>query len=635
MPMPTLNNKLCINDLRHAEYYDMQKTYDDLFQKSLKGEIFDNLLEIITSDNNILLAYRNIKTNTGSMTAGTDNKTIADIGKLSPEEVIENVKYFMTKSPHGYRPKPVRRKDIPKHNGDTRPLGIPCIWDRLIQQCIKQVMEPICEAKFSNNSYGFRPDRSVEHAIARTYLLLQHSNMHYVVEFDIEKFFDNVNHSKLMKQIWSIGIHDKTLIYILKQMLKAPIKMPDNSIFYPNKGTPQGGIISPLLANIVLNELDKWIEGQWQNNPVALKYAKREKGHNSKDLSHGYRAMRNTNLKEIYIVRYADDFRIFCKDRCTADKILHATTNWIEERLNLKVSKEKTRIINTKKKYMEFLGFKIGVHKKSNKYVVHSYMSNNAAKRQIVNLSKQAKNIVNPKKKRTERDEIRLYNAIVLGIQNYYQVATNININCSIMNRRIMTIFKNRLNKENSKKLSKTGRTLTDFEKKRYGKSKMVRYIAGSDEPIYPIGYIKHKNPMYLKWSICRYTPDGRKDIHEELGINKSIISQMYKSPSYKRSAELMDNRISLFSAQHGKCSVTGNIFTNIEEIDCHHIKPKEQGGTDCYENLILILKSVHILIHAKDIKVIENYRKRIKLDKKQLKKLNELRVLAGNEEIQ
>ena len=198
--MPKERKKsLCMDTLRHAEYYGMLQTFDDLYAKSKSGEKFPNLMELILSQDNIMLAYRNIKSNTGSYTAGTDHQNIGDIGKLPPSVVIEKVRKIVTGSQHGYRPKPVRRKDIPKPNGKTRPLGIPCIWDRLIQQCIKQILEPICEAKFSNNSYGFRPNRSVEHAISRTYSLLQRAHLHYVLEFDIKGFFDNVNHSKLIR----------------------------------------------------------------------------------------------------------------------------------------------------------------------------------------------------------------------------------------------------------------------------------------------------------------------------------------------------------------------------------------------------------------------------------------------------
>lgn len=307
--MPKKSKNLCVDDLRHAEYYDMQDTFDELYQRSLSCDTFENLMDLILSRDNILLAYRNMKANKGSYTAGTDNRNITEIGGMPSDKVVEKVRFIVTGSQHGYRPKPVRRKDIPKPNGKLRPLGIPCIWDRLIQQCIKQILEPICEAKFYNNSYGFRPNRSVEHAISKTYTMLQRMNLHYVIEFDIKGFFDHVNHSKLIKQIWALGIQDKQLIFVIKRILTAPIRMQDGSTLIPTEGTPQGGIISPLLANIVLNELDWWVASQWEENPLALEKAKYRVIRTSEvlDKSHGYTVMRRTNLKEMHIVRYADD----------------------------------------------------------------------------------------------------------------------------------------------------------------------------------------------------------------------------------------------------------------------------------------------------------------------------------------
>ena len=128
--------------LRHAEYYDMQSTFDELYARSQAGEIFDGLMDVILSRENILLAYRNIKSNTGSFTPGTDKLKISDIGKLTADEVTARVRRIVKGGKNGYTPRSVRRKEIPKPNGSTRPLGIPCIWDRLVQQCIKQVMEP-------------------------------------------------------------------------------------------------------------------------------------------------------------------------------------------------------------------------------------------------------------------------------------------------------------------------------------------------------------------------------------------------------------------------------------------------------------------------------------------------------------
>lgn len=195
MPDEKTNSKkeklLCVDNLRHAEYYGMQNVFDDLYAQSKSGEEFTDLMTLILSRENILLAYRNIKTNAGSRAAETDGLTINDIGRLTAEQVVDKARFIVVGSPHGYRPKAVRCKDIPKPYDPTktRPLGIPCIWDRLIQQCVKQVMEPICEAKFSENSYGFRPNWSTEHAIDRTYRLMQLTHLHYVIEFDIKGFF--------------------------------------------------------------------------------------------------------------------------------------------------------------------------------------------------------------------------------------------------------------------------------------------------------------------------------------------------------------------------------------------------------------------------------------------------------------
>lgn len=187
---PKINRKATV-----TRYYNLQDTFDELYAQSVQGKEFDSLMPIIASEQNIKLAYRQIKANKGSYTPGTDGKTMADIESLTEEEYVS----LIQKKLSWYKPKMVRRKDIPKPNGKTRPLGIPCIEDRLIQQCILQVLEPICEAKFNSHSHGFRPNRSTEHAIQECYRLMQKSHCTYVVEFDIKGFFDNVNHRKLMR----------------------------------------------------------------------------------------------------------------------------------------------------------------------------------------------------------------------------------------------------------------------------------------------------------------------------------------------------------------------------------------------------------------------------------------------------
>lgn len=632
--MPKAKQEASINSLRHAEYYGMQQTYDDLYARSKNGEQFAALMDVILSRENILLAYRNIKANTGSNTPGTDRLTIKDIGCLSTEQVVGKVRQIVEGGQMGYRPKPVRRKEIPKPNGSTRPLGIPCIWDRLVQQCIKQVIEPICEAKFSENSFGFRPGRSVEHAISKTYNLLQLSHLHYVIEFDIKGFFDNVNHTKLIRQIWAMGIRDKHLLYVLKQILKAPVRMPDGKLEYPQKGTPQGGIISPLLANIVLNELDHWIESQWQEHPLVRKYAVTLNKNGSENKGAGYHAMKKTGLKEMFIVRYADDFRIFCRTKDAAERVRIAVTQWLAQRLRLEVSAEKTRVVNVKRRYSEFLGFKIKVHLKANKQVVTSHICDKRLQAERNKLVEQAKQLVKPCYGKTELDEVRIYNSVVMGIQEYYKIATAINLDCRFLHRAVMTVLTGRLKTQCGNRLVKSGRALTKTERERYGKSAMLRFIAGSDEPIYPIGYVKHKNPKSRPYKSCHYSENGRAGIHENLRINVPLMLKLMRQPTFGYDVEYADNRISLFCAQWGKCAVTGKEFRTPDEIHCHHKKPKSCGGGDEYANLILVLEPIHKLIHAREADIILQYLSMLNLNPKRVQALNALRILAGLPEI-
>lgn len=599
--------------IRYTEYYDMQETFDRLYANSLRGKTFKNLVSLMTSEENIKLAYRIIKRNTGSGTAGVDKRTIRNIAKLSEKEYVALIQRQFKR----YRPHAVRRVEIPKPNGKTRPLGIPTIVDRLVQQCVKQVLEPICEAKFYDHSYGFRPDRSAENAVARCNQLMQLSHLHYVVDIDIKGFFDHVCHKKLTRQLWSLGIQDKKLLCIIREMLKAPIVHPDGQTTYPNKGTPQGGILSPLLSNIMLNELDWWIASQWELMPT-----KNIKEHYNKNgsiiRSNKYRALRTGNLKEMHIVRYADDFKILCRKHSDALKIFKATKLWLKERLGLDISSEKSKVVNLKRQYSEFLGIKLKVYRKRNSWVVKSHVCDMAIKRIKDDLTKKVKAIQHVPDERRQFDAIMRFNSAVLGMHNYYRMATKVSSDFRKINFVLMKVMHTRL-----KGLNKEGKLGKSSIWKQYGRSKQVRYLHG--HPLVPIAYIRYSKAMSKKRSINRYTMEGRAEKHANLGIETEVMLWLMRNPTKDGSIEYADNRISLFAGQHGCCSVTGEVLMP-HFIHCHHKKPLILGGTDKYENLTLVTADVHTLIHAIAEETILLYMDKLKLTADQLSKLNKLR---------
>lgn len=613
--------------IRNAEYYDMQPVFDDLYANSLKGQHFKNLVDMIGASENIKLAYRNMRKNHGSKTAGVDKKTISDLNKWKEDALIQHVRRKLD----WYMPNAVRRVEIPKENGKVRPLGIPTIMDRLIQQCILQVLEPICEAKFFERSNGFRPNHSAENAIAQAERMIQNIGCHYVIDIDIHSFFDNVSHGKLLKQMWALGIRDKKLLSIISAMLKAEVA----GIGFPEKGTPQGGIISPLLSNIVLNELDWWIVSQWEQMPTKRNYVHRIYANGTPDKSSTIRTLRGyTNLKECYIVRYADDFKIFCKKRSDAVKLFEATKQWLRERLGLDISPEKSQIVNLKRHFSEFLGFKLKVRIKGKKpdgqprYVIEAHVKDKA----LLKIRGKSKSIIGKLRqtydKGMEYRLIQMYNSYLVGVHNYYSIATHVNIDFHKIAFDVKKSLYNRL----KHRLQKKGKIANRYIKSKYGSSREVRYLNG--HAIVPIAYVQHRVPMDKKRKVCKYTADGRAEIHKALGnINMDALYHLMNNPAGTASVEYNDNRIAMYVAQGGKCAVTGK-HLEAGEVHCHHKEPIVAGGDDSYQNLIIISDMVHRLIHAATDSTIKIYLSVIEPDKKQLAKINKLRQLANLQEV-
>ncbi len=599
--------------LRYNEYYDMQHIYDELYAQSKNGNNFYKLLEIIGSEQNICLAYRNLKTNNGSKTAGTDGLTIDDIKHLCDEDIIMKVRSSLD----NYQPKSVRRVFIPKSGSDKmRPLGIPCIWDRLVQQCILQVLEPICEPKFHNHSYGFRANRSAHHALGRVTSLINISKYHYCVDVDIKGFFDNVNHGKLLKQIWTLGIRDKRLICIISKMLKAEI----DGEGVPEKGTPQGGLLSPLLSLIVLNELDWWVSSQWETFQPK---------HRNKNGWFQY-AKKHTRLKSGFIVRYADDFKIMCSTYEEAQRFYHSTVDFLNKRLKLEISPEKSKVVNLKKNSSDFLGFKIKVipkGKTKHGYVAKTDMNQKALKKAKTNLKLKVKDIV----RHTTTFQIARYNLAVMGMQNYYCVATNIYNNLTEVSYALLPTTRVRFKK--IAKLIPFETTSQDFQMKTTGIRPQTKIIMIADTPLLPINGVKHKNPLNFSQDICNFTEHGRSRIHKEIAlVTKEEIRILLEYKDTTKSVEFNDNRISVFIAQQGNCYITNRrhsptdmvcIYKNITETD-----------RDKYQNLVFVEIPISKAILTESVEQAKMWLMNYGLNSQQKKKLNKIRANYGYQTI-
>lgn len=323
------DTKTCPQKNRTAsEGYAEGQTFIGITENKLTSnyQSENGLLEQVFSPPNLNRAYKQVKRNKGA--GGVDRMevdSLKDYLALHKEELLTSIHKGK------YRPNPVRRVDIPKENGKKRQLGIPTVVDRVIQQCLAQQLQLIYEPEFSSYSYGFRPKRNAHQALCqcRDYITAGYV---YAVDLDLERFFDTVNHSKLT-EVLSRKVKDGRVISLIHRYLNAGV-MKDGRMEATSEGVPQGGPLSPLLSNILLNELDKELE---------------DRGHK--------------------FVRYADDVVILCKSRRSADRTMNSILSFIERKLFLKVNRDKSQVATIKD--IKFLGYSFYKYKGTGRLRIH------------------------------------------------------------------------------------------------------------------------------------------------------------------------------------------------------------------------------------------------------------------------
>lgn len=285
--------------VEHKEYAE---AYSAETQKAEERDGAD-LLEKVLDRDNLNRAYRRVKANKGA--SGVDGMTVDEALpwlKEHREELLESIRNGK------YKPSPVRRVEIPKDNGGVRKLGIPTVIDRIIQQAIAQVLTPNYEPKFSDGSYGYRPHRSAKDAILKVKKYAD-EGYRYAVCLDLSKYFDTLNHELLMNMLRQ-EVKDKRLTDLIKRYLKSGV-MENGIVMKTEEGSPQGGNLSPLLANIYLDKFDKEFEG-----------------------------------RGVKVIRYADDIILLAGSIRAAERLLGTSTSYLEKKLKLKVNTEKSRAVS-------------------------------------------------------------------------------------------------------------------------------------------------------------------------------------------------------------------------------------------------------------------------------------------------
>ena len=429
-----------------AQQFDYPKTetelralLDKLYQQSREtretGErpAFKGLLEIMSAEATIVTAIHNIKSNHGSDTPGVDNKTMKrDYLQKSYKWVINDIRAAFEK----FEPQKVRRKYIDKPGKkEKRPLGIPTIRDRIVQECMRIVMEPIMEAQFFEHSYGFRPMRDTAMALERLNFITFHTGYYWFVEGDISKCFDHIDHATLLRRLYHMGIKDRRVLQIIKQMLKAGVL---DECEVNEEGTMQGGIISPLLANVYLDIMDEWVTKQWE-----LKHT--EHAYNQDSAKR--RALKKTNLVPGFLVRYADDFVIITDSREHAEFWKASLQAFLETGMKLTLSKEKTLITDVRKKHACFLGYEFRVVKGKGEhgYVTRTRPDRERLCRKVDALTDSIKKIPRETSREKLIDEINRINSQIRGVIQYYQCCTWVSVSMDKYGRKLQLAASRRL----------------------------------------------------------------------------------------------------------------------------------------------------------------------------------------------
>ena len=624
-------------NVKFSNETDLKKLLDLLYEKSKTGNVFTGLLEAITDEVVIVTAIHNIKSNKGSKTTGVDKIKMDKYLQMPKDEVI----YLVKKSICDYKPKPAKRVYIDKGNGKKRHLGIPTILDRIVQECIRIIIEPICEARFYPHSYGFRPYRSQKHAI-RGIVNVINANYKskdqpfWALEGDIKGCFDNINHRILLGKLWDIGVHDKRVIQIIKAMLSVGYIEYD-MLKNDDKGTPQGGILSPLLANVYLNDFDWYVGRKYYEPHRKCKYKCNDS-----------RRLKWSGITPKYNFRYADDWVILTSSKKEAERLKRELSRYFKYKLKLELSEEKTKVTDMRIDGIHFLGFVIKAEKPrrtpadkeiKEHFVGKPYPDMKRLSKKIQNLCKEIRDIRNYSAVNSRIAQIQYINSVIMGIAEYIKIGISSHafhvIDRRVNNSALSTWKRMYTDKYNEWQIPL--KDLANLPHRHEGYISKTFAIPYEDMWIgITMAFITHvryeAKPFNQK--MTPYTPEGRKIYvnyrnknkplpKDRPSINTSDDLRMAVYAENKMNFEYFMNREYAFNRDKGKCRCCKIPLYENPTANCHHVDNKLPiDKINKVNNLAWVCRSCHLMIHGSEIpesldtkvvKKIEKFREKLK----------------------
>ena len=624
-------------NVKFSNETDLKKLLDLLYEKSKTGNVFTGLLEAITDEVVIVTAIHNIKSNKGSKTTGVDKIKMDKYLQMPKDEVI----YLVKKSICDYKPKPAKRVYIDKGNGKKRHLGIPTILDRIVQECIRIIIEPICEARFYPHSYGFRPYRSQKHAI-RGIVNVINANYKskdqpfWALEGDIKGCFDNINHRILLKKLWDIGVHDKRVIQIIKAMLSVGYIEYD-MLKNDDKGTPQGGILSPLLANVYLNDFDWYVGRKYYEPHRKCKYKCNDS-----------RRLKWSGITPKYNFRYADDWVILTSSKKEAERLKRELSRYFKYKLKLELSEEKTKVTDMRIDGIHFLGFVIKAEKPrrtpadkeiKEHFVGKPYPDMKRLSKKIQNLCKEIRDIRNYSAVNSRIAQIQYINSVIMGIAEYIKIGISSHA-FHVIDRRVNNSALSTWKRMYPDKYNEWQIPLKDLANLPH---RHEGYISKTFAIPYEnmwigitMAFITHvryeAKPFNQK--MTPYTPEGRKIYvnyrnknkplpKDRPSINTSDDLCMAVYAENKMNFEYFMNREYAFNRDKGKCRCCKIPLYENPTANCHHVDNKLPiDKINKVNNLAWVCRSCHLMIHGSEIpesldtkvvKKIEKFREKLK----------------------